>query len=142
MGEKQQRYRSGKLASGWERVELLVPGQAAPWLKAYARALRSAAELGLPMPRFEGMGVAPAAGIPMTRPTQTHTANEVGQASRETASPHSVSVMPDGSAPPSTSALADAFFDRDVARRQQEADVARLRPDFSDGLVRRSRGAS
>lgn len=56
MPDKQDRYRKRKAEQGFQRIELLVPEAAAPYLKAYARALRDAHSLGLALPLFEGMG--------------------------------------------------------------------------------------
>lgn len=55
MPGKQDRYRKRKAEQGFQRIELLVPEAAAPYLKAYARALRDAHALGLEPPLFDGM---------------------------------------------------------------------------------------
>jgi hypothetical protein len=55
MADKQNRYRQRKTDQGLKRVEVLVPSESVPHLKAYARALRDASQLGLIPPTFEGM---------------------------------------------------------------------------------------
>jgi len=55
MTDKQGRYRQRKIDQGLKRVEVLVPSESVPYLKAYARALRDAHQLGLITPSFEGM---------------------------------------------------------------------------------------
>lgn len=55
MPDKQDRYRKRNAAQGLQRVEVIVPEALAPYLKAYARALRDAHALGLEPPLFEGM---------------------------------------------------------------------------------------
>ena len=55
MPDKQDRYRKRKEEQGFQRIELLVPRMAAPYLKAYARALRDAHALGFEPPLFEGL---------------------------------------------------------------------------------------
>lgn len=56
MPDKQERYRKRNAAQGLQRVEVIVPEALAPYLKAYARALRDAHSLGLDTPLFDGMG--------------------------------------------------------------------------------------
>ena len=56
MADKQDRYRQRKTDQGFKRVEVLVPFESIPYLKAYARALRDAHELGLERPLFQSMG--------------------------------------------------------------------------------------
>jgi hypothetical protein len=138
MGKKQANYRKGKLDAGWERVELLVPGEAVPWLKAYAKALKSAIELGLPLPGFQGMGhtaqvsaapvINPPPAVPRVIPQQV--ADRPGPAVGAGAAP-----APPGSA----TARAVAILEREEERRRAEAEAEKSRPDFSGGLIRRTR---
>ena len=55
MSDKQSRYRKHKAEQGFQRVEILVPEEAAEHLKAYARALRDAHKLGLALPLFDNL---------------------------------------------------------------------------------------
>lgn len=55
MPDKQDRYRKRKADQGLYRVEVLIPQDDVPLLKAYARALRDAHSLGLDAPLFDGM---------------------------------------------------------------------------------------
>lgn len=55
MPDKQERYRKRKSEQGFQRVEVNVPKDTAPLLKAYARALRDAHSLDLDAPLFDGM---------------------------------------------------------------------------------------
>lgn len=57
MPDKQERYRKRNAAQGLQRVEVIVPEALAPYLKAYARALRDAHALDMEPPLFEGMRV-------------------------------------------------------------------------------------
>lgn len=67
MPDKQDRYRKRKAEQGFQRIELLVPEAAAPYLKAYARALRDAHALGLELPLFEEISL-----------SKRHTSHPVG----------------------------------------------------------------
>lgn len=137
MATKQQRYRDRRLAEGWERVELLVPAVAVPWLKAYAHAARSRFELGIEPPRFDGMGVNATPGASIVAEAvpvqgQRHPSQSAGPnpARSEPPQPHG----PDDR--PAPSDKTSALFKRieDHQRSQADADVAR--PDFSKGLLR------
>lgn len=55
MADKQNRYRQRKTDQGLKRVEVLVPSGSVPHLKAYARALRDASQLGFAAPLFDGL---------------------------------------------------------------------------------------
>lgn len=55
MPAKQDRYRQRKEEQGFQRVEVIVPSETAAYLKAYARALRDAHQLGLEPPLFAGL---------------------------------------------------------------------------------------
>ena len=69
MADKQDRYRKRKSEQGFQRVEVLIPHDTAPLLKAYARALRDAHNLGLEPPLFDGMARTAPAQEDRARPT-------------------------------------------------------------------------
>lgn len=143
MGARQKRYRETKLTSGWERVELLVPAAAVPWLKAYARALRDAVALDLPPPRFDGMGAV--AETSASRTPRSTRPSPPPQPRPGLAVPEAAPARAEPTAPPpaapvvrptdSPGSAPEAFFDRVADKRRREAEEAIRRPDFSRGLL-------
>ena len=137
MGKRQQAYRERRLAQGWERIELLVPAEAAPWLRAYAGALRSAADLGLPMPRFDGMG-ASSLSTPAQHQTQLLIQAASGHVSNR--SPNTQLDQGRQPMPPVTPTTRDDetkhFLDRTNARRSAKKADDIDKVDFSSGLIR------
>ena len=129
MAERQQRYRDRRLAEGWERVELLVPATAVPWLKAYAHALRASNKLGLLPPRFEGMGAAAPSISTEVKPLSPGLRSAPNDIAIGT-SPPPAPYHGQGSADP-----AEALFNRIGERQQIEAEATARRPDFSKGLL-------
>lgn len=113
MPDKQDRYRKRNAQQGLQRVEVIVPEALAPYLKAYARALRDAQALGLEPPLFEGMRS-------NTRPdSKADTAKFSQTAQQHSAAEHEQTEPL--TAPPS---------------RQRKSDkTAMPRPDFSKGLL-------
>ncbi|MDQ0314885.1 hypothetical protein [Amorphus orientalis] len=126
MAEKHTRYRERRKQAGWKRVELMVPEEAVPWLQAYARALRDASALNLPLPGFDGMmaqreapsGNATSAPAQEMEPT-------------EQPAPRSSSRTQRPAARPQTS-VADQSANTDGRHTPDQAKPKR--PDFSGGL--------
>ena len=116
MADKQDRYRKRKNEQGFRRVEVLIPQDAIPLLKAYARALRDAHSLALDAPLFDGMerrdgdrpiGAANARHTP--KPRVGHTANAAG------------------------TRTARLEANADLQNKKSAPD--KVRPDFSKGLL-------
>ena len=113
MPDKQERYRKRNAAQGLQRVEVIVPEALAPYLKAYARALRDAHALGMEPPLFDGLRS-------NTRPARQDDTAEFSQAAQQ----HSVAEHVQ--CEPLTAPLI----------RQRKSDLAtKPRPDFSKGLL-------
>lgn len=113
MPDKQERYRKRNAEQGLQRVEVIVPEALAPYLKAYARALRDAHALGLEPPLFEGMRS-------NTRPDPQAATAKFSQAAQQHSVAEHVQTEP-------LTAL---------QTRQRKSDKAiKPRPDFSKGLL-------
>lgn len=110
MPDKQERYRKRKSEQGFQRVEFLIPQEATPLLKAYARALRDAHALGLEPPLFDGMR-APVRDAPQTEMASAGKGH--GNAERP---------QPNASQSFATSS-------------HKTTRVTKPRPDFSGGLI-------
>lgn len=116
MPGKQERYRKRKSEQGFQRVEVLIPHEAAPLIKAYARALRDAHTLGLDAPLFDGMGHSMSGRPDEARaekqlPLKKHNHNHNAQTnSPKTLAPH-------------------------TQRKNDKKSSPRKRPDFSKGLL-------
>lgn len=116
MPDKQDRYRERKNAQGFQRVEVLIPQDAAPLLKAYARALRDAHSLGLDTPLFDGMG----------RNTDDRL---IGSA---TARP---TVKPRAGDTTKAPEMRTAKLEIDGEHQSKPTPTKKVRPDFSKGLL-------
>lgn len=117
MPDKQKRYRKRKSEQGFQRVEVLVPEEAVPLLKAYARALRDAHSLGLDAPLFDGMG----------RQANRHQGGT-------TEKPPTTPRARDTSWAPGEQATQPTHSPQNKNRRSAHE---KPRPDFSSGLLRK-----
>lgn len=113
MPDKQDRYRKRKTEQGLQRVEVLVPGELVPHLKAYARALRDTHALGAEPPLFDGMWRA-ARGLP--QPMDLDAASTLRK-NEGLEQDHSKGLHPT------------------MPQPRQTAGTAKTRPDFSKGLL-------
>lgn len=115
MPDKQNRYRERKAEQGLQRVEVLIPQDAAPLLKAYARALRDAYSLGMDAPLFNGMA------HNNDRPIDNATA-------RQTLKPNTGDTT-------KTPEMRTAKRGIKAERQTKPTPKKKLRPDFSKGLL-------
>lgn len=113
MPDKQERYRKRNAEQGLQRVEVIVPEELAPYLKAYARALRDARALGLEPPLFEGL--LPAS----TQPTPQADTAKFSQTAQQHSAPEHVETEPLTATP---------------SRQRKPEKTVMPRPDFSKGL--------
>lgn len=116
MPDKQDRYRKRKSEQGLKRVEVLIPHDTAPLLKAYARALRDAHALGLEAPLFNGMEGRSdhrMAGAEPTPETQKLRANETEGTARTRFKATEANTGP----------------------KRKKSAPDKMRPDFSKGLL-------
>jgi hypothetical protein len=119
-GDRQRKYRQRCRDEGIERVELLLPNKdAAAWVKAYARAVKIAVDLGQPIPRFSGMTA------DATTTNDALSSQKVKSASAAITRARQASVVDQAT---------DALLQKITSRRQAEQDVGDSRPDFSTGL--------
>ena len=118
MPDKQDRYRKRKAKQGFQRVEVLIPKDTAPLLKAYARALSDAHSLGLDLPLFDGMG--------------RQADKRPGGATLEEQAPkppaHNTKSAPGKRVTQPTES---------AQSKNPKSSPARARPDFSGGLLRK-----
>lgn len=116
MPDKQDRYRKRKAEQGLYRVEVLIPQDAVPLLKAYARALRDAHSLGLDAPLFDGME-----RRPDDRPT--------GAANAQ----HAPTAHAGGTSNATGTRMVRLEANADLQNIRSAPD--KMRPDFSKGLL-------